>query len=105
MFRKKFVKDLTFYNSNYSYSYDYNFFLKIFAVSKIKLINKFYTFYRIHESQRTNKLKKRIILQENISHLFWSVNNGLININNLVLFLKRFIILNFKLLFEVFRLR
>lgn len=105
MFRKKFVEDLTFYNSNYFYSYDYNFFLKIFAVSKIKLINKFYTFYRIHENQRTNKLKEKIILKENISHLFWSMNNGLININNLDLFLKRFIILNLKLLFGIFRLR
>jgi GT2 family glycosyltransferase len=103
MFRKEFIQKLKFYNKNYFYSCDYNFYLKIFKFSKIRLINKFYTFYRIHDKQRTNSFKKKIIIQENIDHLIWSVRNGLININNLFFFLKRVIILSFQYVFEVFK--
>lgn len=88
MFRKKFIKELNFYNKNCFYSYDYNFFLKIFKVSKIEIINKFYTFHRIHSYQRTNIIKKKIIFKENLYHLKWSLKNGLINRNNFLIFLK-----------------
>jgi glycosyltransferase involved in cell wall biosynthesis len=103
MFRRKFIKQLGFYNKSYFYSYDYYFYLKIFMVSKIKLINKFYTYYRIHENQRTIKMKEKIIIQENIRHLIWSLNNGLINVSNIFLFSKKFIIFLVKLLFVVLK--
>ena len=35
MFRRRFIKELIFYNKDFFYSYDYNFYLKIFKVSKI----------------------------------------------------------------------
>jgi len=105
MFRRKFVKQLGFYNKNYYYSYDYYFYLKIFMVSQIKLINKFYTYYRIHKNQRTKNLKKKIIIQEQILHLIWSLNNGLINRGNIILFFRRFIFLSVKLFFEVLKLK
>lgn len=90
MFRKKFIKKLNFYNKDCFYSYDYNFFLKIFKVSKIKFINKFYTFYRIHSNQRTNVIKKKIIIKEKLYHLKWSVKNSLINRYNIFIFLKNY---------------
>jgi glycosyltransferase involved in cell wall biosynthesis len=86
MFRKKFIKELIFYNKDFFYSYDYNFYLKIFKVSKIKFINKFYTFYRIHPYQRTNTVKKKIIFKENLLNLKWSANNGLISRRNILFF-------------------
>ena len=90
MFRKEFIKELNFYNKDFFYSYDYNFFLKIFKVSKIKFINKFYTFYRIHRNQRTNILKKKIIFKENLYNLRWSLSNNLINRDNFLIFLKNY---------------
>ena len=90
MFRKKFIKELNFYNKDCFYSYDYNFFLKIFRVSKIKFISKFYTFYRIHSNQRTNVIKKKIIFKENLYNLRWSASNGLINRNNILIFFKNY---------------
>lgn len=95
MFRKEFIKELNFYNKDIFYSYDYNFFLKIFKVSKIKFINKFYTFYRIHSNQRTNVIKKKIIIKEKLYYLKWSVKNSLINRYNIFIFLKS----NFKNIF------
>ena len=86
MFRKKFIKELIFYNKNFFYSYDYNFYLKIFKVSKIKFINKFYTFYRIHPYQRTSIVKKNVIYKENLYNLRWSASNGLINRRNILVF-------------------
>ena len=105
MFRRKFIKQLGFYNKSYFYSYDYYFFLKIFLVSKIKLINKFYTYYRIHKDQRTNNLKKKIIIQESILHLIWSLKNGLIKPHNVFLFLKKFIFNLVNLSFEISKLK
>ena len=90
MFRKKFIKELNFYNKDFFYSYDYNFFLKIFKVSKIKFISKFYTFYRIHSKQRTNVLKKETIFKENLYNLRWSARNGLINKDNILIFFKNY---------------
>jgi glycosyltransferase involved in cell wall biosynthesis len=91
MFRKEFIKELNFYNKDLFYSYDYNFFLKIFKVSKIKFINKFYTFYRIHPNQRTNILKKKIIFKENLYNLRWSLSNNLINRDNILIFFKNYL--------------
>ena len=91
MFRKQFIKELNFYNKDCFYSYDYNFFLKIFKVSKIKFFNKFYTFYRIHSNQRTNVLKKEIIFKENLYNLGWSARNGLINRHNILIFIKNYL--------------
>jgi glycosyltransferase involved in cell wall biosynthesis len=90
MFRSKFIKELNFYNKDFFYMNDYNFYLKIFTISKIKIINKFYTFYRIHKNQRTNIIKKKYILKERLHMLMWSMKSKLINVNNVALFLKIF---------------
>ena len=99
MFRKKFIKELDFYNKDFFYSYDYNFFLKIFKVSKIKFINKFYTFYRIHSNRRTNVVKKEIIFKENIYHLNWSKKNKLINKHNILYYYWCYIVNYLKIFF------
>ena len=88
MFRSKFIKELDFYNKDFFYMNDYNFYLKIFTISKIQIINKFYTFYRIHKNQRTNILKKKYIYKENLHMLMWSIKSKLINLNNVGLFSK-----------------
>jgi glycosyltransferase involved in cell wall biosynthesis len=99
MFRQKFIKELKFYSNSFFYMYDYFFYLKIFKISKIKLINKFYTFSRIHKNQRTNNIKKNIIIKEYLKILLWSVKQKLININNLMLFLKKLLTNLIKLFF------
>jgi len=96
MFRRKLIKELKFYNKNFFYSYDYNFYLKIFKKYKVKVIKNFYTLYRSHSKQRTkSKELKRIIYSENIIHLKWAKKNFLINRSNIFLFyttyLKNFI--------------
>ena len=96
MFRRKIIKELKFYNKNIFYSYDYNFYLKIFKKYKVKVIKNFYTLYRTHSKQRTkSKELKRIIYSENIIHLKWAKKNFLINRSNIFLFyttyLKNFI--------------
>jgi len=101
MFRSKFIKELKFYNKDFFYMYDYNFYLKIFKISKVKIINKFYTFYRVHKNQRTQILNKNIIFKENLLILFWSMKNLLINLNNAGLFLKRFFINLIKYFFAI----
>jgi glycosyltransferase involved in cell wall biosynthesis len=90
MFRRKFIKELVFFNKDYFYSYDYHFYLQIFKISKIKFVNKFYTFYRIHSNQRTNTVKKKIIFKENLYNLRWSIKNGLINRDNILIFFKNY---------------
>lgn len=104
MFRKKLLEKFKYYNKNYIYSCDYNFFLKIFKHSSIKYINKFYTFYRVHKASRTNTLKKRIIISENINHLKWSKENNLINKSNISLYYKRLFINYIKLFLIRFKI-
>ena len=101
MFRSKFIKELEFYNKAFFYMNDYNFYLKIFTISKIKIINKFYTFYRVHKNQRTQMLKKKIILKENFHMMLWSMKKRLINLNNAGLFLRRFLICVIKYFFAI----
>ena len=99
MFRIKFIHELEFYNKDFFYMNDYNFYLKIFKVSKIKIINKFYTFYRVHKNQRTNILKKKIILKENFNMLLWSMKHQLIGVNNIAFFSKKLLIIIIKYFF------
>lgn len=99
MFRREYIKRIKFYRKKYFYSNDYNFYLNIFKISKVKLINKFYTYYRVHLNQRTNILDTRIILRECLSNLLWSKKNDLINYNNAIIFLSRFLINYSKLIF------
>jgi|688.fasta_scaffold245997_2 glycosyltransferase involved in cell wall biosynthesis len=101
MFRSKFIQELKFYDKFFFYMYDYNFYLKIFKISKVKIINKFYTFYRVHKNQRTQTLKKNIIFKENLLILLWSMKNLLINFNNAALFFKRFFINFIKYFFAI----
>ncbi len=103
MFRVKFIRELEFYNKDFFYMNDYNFYLKIFKVSKIKMIDKFYTFYRVHKNQRTNILKKKIILKENLNMLFWSMKHQLIGVNNIVLFSKKLLIIIIKYFFAIIK--
>ena len=88
MFRKKFVKRLGFYDKNYDYCNDYYFFLKIFSISKIKYVNKFHTFYRIHSNSRTNTFSKKNLIFENLKCLEWSRKKGFINKSNILLYIK-----------------
>ena len=75
------------------------FFLKVFIKYRIKIINKFYTSYRIHNNQMSQSRKlKRIIYNENLKHLKWSKNHGLINKKNIILYIKIYFINYFKLL-------
>lgn len=99
MFKKNILKKINYYNKNFIYSNDYNFFLKVFTKYKIKIINKFYTSYRIHNNQMSQEKKlKRMIYNENLKHLKWSKNHGLINKNNIILYFKNYFINYFKLL-------
>jgi len=101
MFRSKLIQELVFYNKDFFYMYDYNFYLKIFVISKIKIINKFYTFHRIHDNQRTNVIKKKKILKEYLLMLKFSMRHQLINLNNSCLFLKIFLIICIKYFFAI----
>lgn len=103
MFRAKFIRELEFYNKDFFYMNDYYFYLNIFKISKIKMINKFYTFYRVHENQRTNFIKKKIILKENFNMLVWSMKNQLISFNNIALFSKKFLIIIIKYFFVIIK--
>jgi glycosyltransferase involved in cell wall biosynthesis len=100
MLRSELFKQLKFYDKKIIYAYDYNFFLKIFREYKFYIINKFYTYYRVHNNQRT-KLKKnqKIIFKENIYHLNWSKKNKLINNYNIFLYYRRSMINYFKFYF------
>jgi glycosyltransferase involved in cell wall biosynthesis len=99
MFRKNILNKIKYYNKNFIYSYDYNFFLKVFIKYKIKIINKFYTSYRVHNNQMSQSRKlKRIIYNENLKHLKWAKNHGLINKKNIILYFKNYLINYFKLL-------
>jgi glycosyltransferase involved in cell wall biosynthesis len=100
MFRREYIKRIQFYSEKYFYSNDYNFYLRIFKISKVKLINKFYTYYRVHLNQRTNAMDSKSILKECLSHLVWSYKNHLINRNNLIFFFNRFLITCLKLIFQ-----
>ncbi len=88
MFRKQFVKKLNYYDKTYEYAHDYYFFLKIFSVSKIKYINKFYTILRAHNNSRTNTFNKINLILEDLKFLNWSRKNGFINKNNILLYCK-----------------
>lgn len=88
MFRKSILKKTKFYNKNFFYSNDYNFYLKIFCLTSIKLINKYFTFYRVHKENRTHLLKEKNIIFEYLQHLRWSKKKGLINKDNIMLYYK-----------------
>ena len=88
MFRKKVLKKIKFFNKKYFYSCDYNFYLKIFSLSSIKIINKYYIYYRIHPNSRTNTLKKIDIIKEELNHLNFSKKKNLINKSNFFLYYK-----------------
>lgn len=91
MFRKKLIRKLGFYNKFFFYSNDYHFYLKLFRQYKIKIIDKFYTDYRIHNEQRTKSSKiKKIIFQENLANLKWAKKNNLINKYNKILYYKNY---------------
>ena len=97
MFKKDLFENLNFYNKSFYYSNDYNFYLKIFVKYKIKILKKFYTFYRIHNNQRTQSTTlKKIIIKENLMHLRWAMNNNLINSKNIFIYYKTY----FKNLFK-----
>ena len=100
MLRSRLFELYKFYDKKIIYAYDYNFFLKIFKEYKFFVLNKFYTYYRVHNNQRT-KLKKnqKIIFKENIYHLNWSKKNILINKNNIIFYYWRYIINYFKFYF------
>ena len=92
MFRKKLINKLGFYNKFFFYSNDYHFYLKLFSKYKIKIINKFYTDYRIHNYQRTKSPKiKKLIINENLANLKWAKKNNLINKYNIVLYYKNYL--------------
>ena len=97
MFRKSILKKIKFYNKNFFYSNDYNFYLKIFSLTSIKLINKYYTFYRVHKENRTHLLKEKNIIFESLQHLKWSKKKGLINKDNIMLYYKNLLKNYFKL--------
>ena len=63
----------------------------------IKLINKYYTFYRVHKENRTHLLKEKNIIFENLQHLRWSKKKGLINKDNIMLYYKNLLKNYFKL--------
>ena len=68
------------------------FFLRIFLNYRIKIINKFYTFYRYHEFQRTKlDTMQDEILKENFFYLNFSKKNYLINKSNYFLFIRKYI--------------
>jgi glycosyltransferase involved in cell wall biosynthesis len=91
MFRAKILELIPFYSKEIKYSYDYFFFLRIFLNYRIKIINKFYTFYRYHEFQRTKLYTMQDkILKENFFYLNFSKKNYLINKNNYFLFIKNY---------------
>jgi glycosyltransferase involved in cell wall biosynthesis len=99
MFRRNILNKINYFNKNFIYSNDYNFFLKVFIKYRIKIINKFYTSYRIHNNQMSQSRKlKRIIYNENLKHLKWSRNQGLITKKNIILYIKIYFINYFKLL-------
>jgi glycosyltransferase involved in cell wall biosynthesis len=92
MFRKNVLKKIKFYNKNFFYSNDYNFYLKIFVHYKIRIIEKFYTYYRFHLNQRTHDKKlKSIIYKENLMNLDWAKRNSLINSSNIFLYYKNYL--------------
>jgi glycosyltransferase involved in cell wall biosynthesis len=100
MLRSRLFKIFKFYNKNIIYAYDYNFFLKIFKKYKFFILKNFYTYYRIHENQRTKSNEfKKIILKENIYHLNWSKKNKLINKYNILYYYWRYIVNYLKVFF------
>ena len=92
MFRRDILKNIKFYNKYFYYSYDYHFYLKIFANYKIRIVKNFYTYYRFHLNQRTHEKKlKSIIYKENLMNLDWVKKNSLINTSNLFLYYKNYL--------------
>jgi hypothetical protein len=101
MFRKNILKELKYYNNKFFYSNDYNFFLRVFVKYKIKVIKKFYTFYRVHNNQMSQSRKlKKIICVENLRNLEWSKNHNLINRKNIFLYYKAYLKNYLKLLLD-----
>ena len=93
MFRKKILKKINFFCKNVNYSYDYNFFLRIFLKYEIKILRKFYTSHRIHKDQISNSSSiKKLIYKENLKYLRWSKRNHLINRHNIFLYYKNYLI-------------
>jgi glycosyltransferase involved in cell wall biosynthesis len=100
MIRSRLFKIFKFYNKNIIYAYDYNFFLQIFKKYKFFIIKNFYTYYRIHDNQRSKSKKlKKIIFKENIYFLNWSKKNKLINKYNILYYYWRYIVNYFKIFF------
>lgn len=101
MFRKDLLKKIKFYNKFFFYSYDYHFYLKVFLNYRIKIINKFYTYYRFHVNQRTQDKKlKSVIYKENLMNLQWAKKYNLINNYNIFLYYKNYLKNYFKLIFN-----
>lgn len=89
MFKKEVLKKVKFLSNYYDYSNDYFFLLKIFLRYKIKIINKYLVFYRLHLNQRSKATTLKLsIIQENIKLLKWSKKNLLINKYNFLFFYK-----------------
>jgi glycosyltransferase involved in cell wall biosynthesis len=89
MFKKEVLKKVKFLSTYYDYSNDYFFLLKIFLRYKIKIINKYLVFYRLHLNQRSKASTLKLsIIQENIKLLMWSKKNLLINKYNFLFFYK-----------------
>jgi glycosyltransferase involved in cell wall biosynthesis len=99
MFRKKILKEINFFCKDIRYSYDYNFFLKIFLKYEIKILGRFFTSYRIHKNQRSNSTSiKKSVYKENLKYLKWSKSYFLINRHNIVLYYKNYLLNYLKLL-------
>jgi glycosyltransferase involved in cell wall biosynthesis len=99
MFRKRILKKIKYFDNNFFYSNDYNFFLRVFVKYKIKVIKKFYVFYRVHDNQMSQSKKLiKIICKENLKNLEWSKNHNLINRNNIFFYYKAYVKNYFKLL-------
>ena len=93
MFRKKILKKINFFCKDVYYSYDYNFFLRIFLKYEIKILNKFYASHRIHKDQISNSSStKKLIYNENLKYLKWSKRNSLINRHNIFLYYKNYLV-------------
>ena len=89
MFKKEVLKKVKFLSNYYDYSNDYFFLLKIFLRYKIKIINKYLVYYRLHLNQRSKASTLKLsIIQENIKLLMWSKKNLLINKYNFLFFYK-----------------
>ena len=78
MYTKKIIKKLGGYPKNYRYSQDYMFYLKIYLINEIHIINKYLVAINFnHENTETNRLlyKNFTIFYENMKRLRWIKQN------------------------------